>query len=143
MDKMHLAAFAAAMAAVESVLILFSILPPISSYSPMTIAFMLARLLAISYAGWLCAKDGLKSAAYAGAIVSASSTAVFIFASAIGRSAGVPVLGIPAPDIGSLFLILAINAAMNILLGAFLAVIAAVVRLKMGAPMGSKGKRAR
>ncbi len=139
MEKMHLAALAAAIAAVESVLILFAILPPISSYSPLTIAFMLSRLLVIAYAGWLCAKDGLKAAAYGGAIVSASSTAVFIFAAAIGRSIGVPVLGIPAPDLGSLILILAISAAINILLGAFLATIAAIVRLKTGAH-GKHGK---
>ena len=142
MDKMHLAALVAAIAAVESVLILFAILPPISAYSPVTIAFMLSRLLVIAYAGWLCARDGLKSAAYGGAIVSASSTAVFIFAAAIGRSIGVPVLGIPAPDLGSLILTLAISAAINILLGAFFAVIAASVRLKL-APKGSAGKRAR
>jgi hypothetical protein len=140
METKHLAAIAAALSAVESGLVLSSIIPPLASYSPITILFLLSRLVAVGWAGWLCAESGLKRAARSGAMVAASAMAVIVAAVAIGRSLGVPVLGIQAQDLMSLVIIIALTFAMNVLLGALVAVVAAFIRRTL-APKEVAGKK--
>lgn len=140
METKHLAALAAALAAIESGLVISSAIPPLSSYSPITIIFMLSRLLVIGWCGWLCARGGLMSAAKNGAAVAASAMIVFILATATGRILGVPVLGIQAQSLMSLVIIMAVTSLTNILLGALVAVIAAFIRRTL-AHKESAGKR--
>jgi hypothetical protein len=121
MDTKGFILAAAALAALESVLILGGLLTPVMAYSPGNIIFLSARFLLLLYAGWSC---GMKDAAIRGSLISATAVLVFILFSLAGATLARPVLGVPAQSLPVLYIIL---MAMNSILGAIIASVSSFI----------------
>jgi hypothetical protein len=121
----HIVGIVILLAVIESGLILLGAVPSISTYSPINLFFLVARLGIVITTGWIFYHRGIKNAAINGAILSGTSTVIFLVAIILGQFIHVPVLGIPAPNLLSILVILLVNIIISLLLGSILSVIGA------------------
>jgi hypothetical protein len=131
METRTLALIVVALAALESVLVLSSILTPLLEYSPGNIVFLIARNVIVIYAGW--SSSGIKDAVSRGAIISGSGAIVFVIASLIGSALHHPMLGISFPPESALIVYLALivmNAAIGVIGALFAVLIAGLISPK-------------
>jgi hypothetical protein len=123
----------AAIIAVECSLILAGVLPVLSTYSFGQIAFTVVMFGAIFYMGWSLyrPKKPIRSVLLRGAGVSLAGVVILCLAVLIGFYSGRPVLGVALPAAIYVIPILAIDAAVNALMGAFFAGCGALAARKM------------
>jgi hypothetical protein len=120
METRQLAIIAAALAALESMLIIAGMLPPTLTYSPGNLVFLGLRFILLPYAGWLN-RASLKAAASGGALVAAAGVVMLMLASFVGSAVfhravlGVSVSGLP------LVIMCLITLVMNAAIGAIAA----------------------
>jgi len=124
METKTLVMIAAALAALESVLVLSGILQPVLTYSPGNIVFLIARGALMLYAGW--SASGLKRAALRGAIFAATGVMVLLIAAIAGTAIHISVLGLSLPS-QAMPLLYLIMLVMNTALGAIVALLAAFI----------------
>jgi len=119
-----LVAVAAALSLAEAALIYYGTLPPLLSYSPGNLVFVLLRFAVILYAVLSLAKNSIAKSASIGALLGFTSIFVFLLAARTIFS-GPPMLGIAVPNIESLYLMFALVLVGNTALGAIFAAAAA------------------
>lgn len=127
----------AGIALVESALILAGNVPPLAAYAAENLFFTLLLYLVLVYCAWGFAGN-LKKAAVAGAEIALSANIVYALAIFAGKAMGVPVLGVPVPDMFSFVLVILVSLILNTLLGACVAALAAWIAGKVKAK--KKGK---
>jgi hypothetical protein len=128
----HFVLLVAALSLIESALIFFQILPPLSSYSLGGILFTLVKLAVIIWMGIVLYEKGLGKSALYGGILGFVSSGVFVLASFISKIYfQKPILGISIPPGVSYFLMMSIIILENILLGVIIAVCASWIAKKM------------
>jgi len=117
------AALIAVIIAVECSLILAGVLPVLSTYSFGQIAFTVVMFGVIFYMGWSLyrPKKPIRSVLLRGAGVSLAGVVILCLAVLIGFYSGRPVLGVALPAAIYVIPILAIDAAVNAVMGAFFA----------------------
>jgi hypothetical protein len=121
----------AALALLESALILAGAIKPVLSYSPENLFFAFARIGLVAYAGVVSAREGLRRAALNGAIASFAGVAVICLAALAGRFwLKAAVLGVAVPDTASMVVLLAFIIIENTAIGAVVAAAAALVATK-------------
>jgi len=133
MKIFRFAALIAAIIAVECSLILAGVLPVLSTYSFGQIAFTVVMFGVIFYMGWTLyrPKNPLRSILLRGAGVSLAGVVILCLAVLIGFYSGRPVLGVALPAAIYVIPILAIDAAVNVVMGAFFAGCGALAARKM------------
>lgn len=135
MKLFHFAAAVALLSAIEAVLVVLGVLPPVLSYSPGNILFSLAKLAIIAYAGIVSAPGGLKKSALNGAILGFAGAAALCIFSLLGSALfGKTVLGLPVPNIVSLAILLAFTLITNAVLGTIVAAIARFIAIRARKP---------
>jgi cation transport ATPase len=128
----HFVLLVAALSLIESALIFFEILPPLSSYSLGDILFTLVKLAVIIWMGIVFYEKGLGKSALYGGILGFTSSSIFSLAAFISSTYFLkPILGISVPSGVSYFLTTAIIIVENILLGMVLAVCASLITKKI------------
>jgi hypothetical protein len=113
------------LALLESALMLLGFLPTLLSYSLLGILFTSALYAVIAYMGWTNAEDGLKKVALDGAAVSFAANLVLCAATFAYLLPNPPHL-----DAASLTWVLAVILAFNVLIGAGIAVLGALLARK-------------
>jgi hypothetical protein len=127
-----LAAAVATISLLETFLVIVGILPPVLSYSPGNLFFMLLTFALIVYAGTVFAKEGSRKAALNGAILSFTSAMIICLASLVGSVwSNRVVLGVPAPNTESLIIIFALIVLENVALGTIVAGFVAFLTKKL------------
>lgn len=134
MEYIGFTVLAVLVAALKLGLILAGVLPPISSNSAGNLVFSLLQIAVIACMGWKFAKQGLKKVAVKGAVLMLAYVAVLCMAVLIGFYLKRPVLGAQVPSTYYLLVILTLNAAFNILVGAVIATCAAWIARKIKKP---------
>jgi hypothetical protein len=128
----HFILLVAVLSLIESALIFFEILPPLSSYSLGNILFTLVKLAVIIWMGIVFYEKGLGKSALYGGILGFTSSSIFALVAFISRIYfKKPILGIAIPSGVSYFLTIAIIILENILLGAIIAVCASWITKKL------------
>jgi hypothetical protein len=128
----HFVLIVAALSLIESALIFFEILLPLSSYSLGDLLFTFVKLAVIIWVGIIFYGEGLKKSALYGGILGFTSAAVFSLVSFISKTYfRKPILGIAIPSGASYFLTIAIIILENILLGVIIAVCASWITKKL------------
>jgi hypothetical protein len=128
----HFILLVAALSLIESALIFFDVLPPLSSYSLGGLLFILVKLAVIIWMGIVFYEKGLGKAALYGGILGFTSSGVFALVSFISKvSFEKPILGISAPSWVSYFVMISTMIFENILLGAVIAVCASWITKKI------------
>ena len=139
MRLFHLAAAVALLSAIEAVLVVLGVLPPVLSYSSGNILFSLAKLVIIAYAGVVSAPEGLKKSALNGAILGFGGAAALCIFSLLGSALfGKTVLGLPPANIASLAILLAFTLITNAVLGTIVAAIAGFIAIRTRKPRKRK-----
>ena len=131
MNHVRFPLLVAALAAIESGLILFGILPPTTSNSLGNILIALAREGVILYMGLTFSADGLKKVALWGMAAAGAGFLTFCLAMPIGASMQRPVFGIASPSLPYLMLILLISGIINLLMGGLIALSGAWIAQKI------------
>jgi len=128
----HFILLVAVLSLIESALIFFEILPPLSSYSLGGIFFTLVKLAVIIWMGIVFYEKGLGKSALYGGILGFTSSGIFALVSFISSTYfKKPILGISVPSGVSYLLTIAIIILENILLGVVLAVCASWIAKKL------------
>ena len=128
----HFVLIVAILSLIQSILIFFDILPPLSSYSFGDIIFIFVKLAVIIWMGIVFYEKGLGKSALYGGILGFTSSSIFSLAAFIGSTYFLkPVLGISVPSGASYFLMMSIIIVENILLGMVLAVCASWITKKI------------
>lgn len=130
MRESRIIALMIALAVIQVVLIFGGILQPLSVDSLGNTLFLLARIVIIAYTGWIFSKSGFKEAAIKGGIVTISAVITLFLAIFIGMTVHKPVLGIAFPSQLFLLFYLFIIAIFNVLFGAIIAMIGALIGRK-------------
>lgn len=130
MKESHIIALMIGLASLQTGLILLGILPPLSVNTLANILFLLARIAIIGYTGWIFSGLGFKEVAIKGGIVTLASVIPVCLATFIGMMVHKPVLGINFASQIYLLISLLIIAIINVMLGAVLAVIGALIGRK-------------
>ncbi len=130
MKESRIIALMIVLAGLQTGLILVGILPPLSVNTLANILFLLARIAIIGYAGWIFSGLGFKEVAIKGGIVTLASVIPVSLATFIGMMVHKPVLGINFTSQIYLLINLLIIAIINVMLGAVLAVIGALIGRK-------------
>lgn len=136
MKLLHLVAAVALLSAIEAILVVLGILPPVLSYSPGNILFSLAKLAIIACAGVIFAQENLKKSALNGAILGSAGAAFLCIFSMLGSLLfGKTVLGLPPmPDSTSLAILLTFTLITNAVLGTIVAAIAGFIAIHARKP---------
>ncbi|MFA5129215.1 MAG: hypothetical protein WC445_04680 [Patescibacteria group bacterium] len=128
----HFVLLVAVLSLIESALIFFEILPPLSSYSLGGIFFTLVKLAVIIWMGVAFYEKGLGKSALYGGILGLTSSSIFSLAAFISSTYfKKSILGISVPFGVSYFLTIAIIILENIMLGAIVAVCASWITKKL------------
>jgi hypothetical protein len=132
-EKLHLLmGLIAVVAFIQVGLIFAKILPPISANSIGNQIFQLATVGLLAYAGFAYSKDGIKSAAFAGAKLGFISALIILFGAVISKMFfNLPLLGISFPDYFSFALILLAMLVANTVLGMAISCITAFIASKV------------
>ena len=127
------AALIAVIAALECSLILAGVLPVLSAYSFGHAIFIAVMFGVLAYMGWALyrPKKPIRSVLLQGAGVSLAGVVILCLAVLIGFYSGRPVLGVALPAAIYVIPILAIDAAVNAVMGAFFAGCGALAARKM------------
>ena len=147
--KMKLFQFASAvvlLSAIETVLVVLGVLPPVLSYSSGNILFSLAKLAIIAYAGIVSAQEGLwwwKKSATNGALLGFAGAAAICVFSLLGSALfGKTVLGLPpVPNIAPLAILLTFTLITNAVLGTIVAAIAGFIAIRVRKPDVNRNKK--
>ena len=142
MNLFHLAAFVALLSAIEAILVILGVLPPVLTYSPGNILFSLLKLAIIAYAGIVSAPEGLKKSALNGALLGFAGAAAICVFSLLGSALfGKTVLGLPpVSNIAPLAILLVFTLITNAVLGTIVAAIAGFIAIRSGARKPNKQK---
>lgn len=128
----HFVLLVVGLSLIESALISFEILSPLSSYSLGDMLFTLVKLAVIIWMGIAFYEKGLGRSALYGGILGFTSSVVFALVSFISSTYfRKPILGISIPSGTSFFLMISIIIIENILLGVILAVCASWITKKL------------
>ncbi|VVB58274.1 Uncharacterised protein [Candidatus Anstonella stagnisolia] len=126
-------ALAAIVSLVEVTLILGGLLPPVLSYSPANIFFMLVRLALVAYTGIAYAKQDLKISAITGAFTAFCGTFVLTMASTLNYLyIHKTVLGVLIWSREAMFMLMMTTLLQNVAIGIAIGAIAGWLYLKFG-----------
>jgi len=114
-----------ALTALQCMLVLAGVVPPLLAEFPIAAFFSIVRIGIVVYQGWTLAGYGLKTAAMKGGLTMLSAVIVICLFVFIGRYLHQPVLGVPVASSLDLLIILICLIVANTLLGAVLAAAAA------------------
>jgi len=124
-------ALAALVSVVEVLLIFAGLLPPVLSYSPPNILFMLAQFALVAYAGVAFAKQDLKISFITGAFVAFCGIFIIVLASALNYLyIHKTVLGVLVWNREELFVLMVTTILQNMAIGAIVAAIAGWLSMK-------------
>ncbi|HMB44330.1 MAG TPA: hypothetical protein VKL21_00765 [Candidatus Methanoperedens sp.] len=130
MKETHIIALMIGLTGLQAGLILVGILPALSVNSSANMLFLIARLAIIGYTGWMFSGRGFKEAAIKGGIVTLVSVITVYLGVFIGIIVHKPVLGISFASQPNLLFYLLIMGIINVMFGAILAVIIALIGRK-------------
>ncbi|MBU3968448.1 MAG: hypothetical protein KKG76_13945 [Euryarchaeota archaeon] len=130
MKEIRIIALMIALTGVRAVLILGGILPPLSVNSSVNTLFLLAHIAIIGYTGWIFSGIGFKEAAIKGGIVTLAAVITIYLCLFIGMATHKPVLGISFASQLDLLFILLFMGMINVMFGAVIAVIGAIIGRK-------------
>lgn len=122
----------AALVSVAEVLLIFGgLLPPVMSYSPANLLFLLARLALVVYIGVAYARQDLKISAITGAFVAFCGTFVLTMASTLNYLyIHKTVLGVLIWSRQEMFMLMMSTILQNILIGVIIGAVAGWLSLK-------------
>ncbi|MDO8726493.1 MAG: hypothetical protein Q7J35_10540 [Candidatus Methanoperedens sp.] len=130
MKEIRIIAFMIALTGIRAGLILGGILPPLSVNSSFNTLFLLAHIVIIGYTGWIFSRLGFKEAAIKGGIVTLAAVITIYLGLFIGMTIHKPVLGISFASQLDLVIILLFLGMINVMSGAVIAVIGAMIGRK-------------
>ena len=119
-----------ALTGIRTGLILGGILPPLSVNSSVNTLFLLAHIAIIGYTGWIFSGIGFKVAAIKGGIVMLAAVITVYLGTFIGMTMHIPVFGISFASQLDLLFILLFMGIINVMFGAVIAVIGAIIGRK-------------
>jgi len=120
-----------ALTGIRAGLILGGILPPLSVNSSVNTLFLLAYIAIIGYTGWIFSGLSLKAAAIKGGIVTLAAVITIYLGLFIGMIIHKPVLGISFASQLDLVFILLFLGMINVMSGAVISVIGAIIGRKL------------
>ncbi|TRZ91511.1 MAG: hypothetical protein D4R88_01865 [Methanosarcinales archaeon] len=130
MKETRIIALMIALTGIRTVLILGGILPPFFVNSSVNTLFLLANTAIIGYTGWIFSRLSFKEAAIKGGIVTLVSFITVCIGLFIGIIMHKPVLGVSYASQLDLLLNVLILGIINVMVGAVIAVIGAIIGRK-------------
>ncbi len=130
MKEIRIIAFMIALTGIRAGLILGGILPALSVNSSVSTLFLLANIAIIGYTGWIFSGLGFKEAAIKGGIVTLAAVITIYLGLFIGITLHIPFLGMSFASQLDLFFSVLFLGIINVMFGAVIAVIGAIIRRK-------------